>query len=447
MTALACMLLLGACRRSPPPNIIVYVVDTLRADAIASYGNPAVRTPSFDRLAAGGTRFVQAYANASWTRASMGSLLTGEYPSTHGAVDRLDVLRGDLPRLPSLLRRRGYRTAAIIANPNIGQAFGFADGFDDFTELYQPGTAPRSILPQELIATADRVVDSAIDWLDSHGTAGPFFLFVFSIDPHAPYTPPPPYDTLYDRTYTGGIDGSLRSMFGLGIFGKVPPEREIRHLRALYDGEVAFNDAHLGRLLDSLDRLDLTPRTLFVATSDHGEEFYEHGGRDHGHTLYEELIRVPLVLRWPGTIAVQPYREPVQLADLFPTLLRFAGTDPPTTAGRDLSPVLTRGGALETEAYAELDLDKHHMRALVRGKHKLITEVDKADQYFDLSTDPYETPGRTASPAPELLERLRAIEVLITKKRGARGSLAPTQLPEAARRAMEALGYLQPTPE
>jgi arylsulfatase A-like enzyme len=132
LAALGSCVALAGCHRSTPPNILLYVVDTLRFDGVHCNGNDGVQTPAMDRLAHDGVRFTRAYANASWTRASMGSLLSGEYPSTHGAVGRADGLREGIVTLPARLHALGYRTAAIIANPNIGSTFGFASGFDEF---------------------------------------------------------------------------------------------------------------------------------------------------------------------------------------------------------------------------------------------------------------------------------------------------------------------------
>jgi arylsulfatase A-like enzyme len=443
LTVVLCGAMLGlfGCRGNERPNIVLYVVDTLRADALHTYGNHAVQTPNYDRLGSGGTRFERAYANSSWTRATMGSLLTGEYPSTHGAIDRLGALRPQLPTLAQQLHQAGYRTAAIIANPNIGSAFGFAKGFDDFIELYSQLDARRPVMPGELIATADKVVERALSWLRSR-PAQPFFLMIFSIDPHAPYTPPPPYDRRYDPDYTGNIDGSLRSMFGLGVFGKVPPPREIRHLRALYDGEVAFNDFHFGRLLDGLEQGRLQDSTVVVLTSDHGEEFYEHGSRDHGPTLYEELVRVPLIVRGPG-IKSQVVDTPVQLIDLYATLSQLAGATSPPTAGRDLQRVL-RGDQLPTaDLLAELDLDDHQLDALVSGSRKLIRDrAHAAYQYFDLAADSGERQSLPGAAAGDLMPRLAALhERALQSAASPAPSVARAALPESARQALEALGY------
>ena len=448
LVGVACALLApSGCQRPSAPNILLYVVDTLRADAVGCYGNSSVHTPGIDRLAHEGTRFARAYANASWTRPSMGSLLTGEYPSTHGAIGRDDTLRLGIPTLPTRLHARAYRSAAIVANPNIGSSFGFADGFAEFIELYQPHAGHTIVLPEELNAPANRVVDEAIGWLGAH-TSTPFFLFVFSVDPHAPYTPPPPYAQMYDPDYTGTVDGTLKSISMLGMDGP-PPVREIRHLRALYDGEVAFNDSQLARLLTELDRLHLSDNTVVVFTSDHGEEFYEHGRRDHGHTLFEELVHVPLIVRWPNRIpagALQP--GAVQLVDLFPTLLHIAGASPSDGPGRDLLE-MTLGGptSVASMAFAEENLDRHELRMVVREQRKLIYDAAQPQPLtFDLSRDAGEHKPIPGVPPQDLMLAIEAIE---RKNHPPRSSaarlLAPTQLPESARRAMEALGYGEPT--
>jgi arylsulfatase A-like enzyme len=435
--------LVAGCRGTPAerPNVVLYVVDTLRADALGCYGNTAVRTPSFDRVAREGTLFRRAYATSSWTRATIGSLLTGQHPIAHGAVDRGSALRPDLPTLAEEMRAAGYRTAAIIANPNVGKVFGFARGFDDFIELFAEVGGRRAIQPAELIADASRVIDTALAWIEQHGSK-PFFLFLLAIDPHTPYTPPAPFDRLYDPDYNGSIDGSLYSLLGLGVYGKLPPEREIRHLRALYDGEVAYNDLHFGRLLDVLDRPALRQHTLTLVTSDHGEEFYEHGGRDHGHTLYEELIRVPLLVRWPGRVVAQIHDLPVQLIDLYPTVLQLIGRTQASSAGHDLGGILRGQPAPAVrDALAALDLDGHALDSVVRDSHKLIRNRRNNDElsYFDLAADPGEQQPLPRQPGLDLLPALDAV------RRGevptVRPPLDPTQLPDSVRQALEALGY------
>ena len=438
----------GCQRTPPPPNILLYVVDTLRYDAVHANGNDAVQTPAMDRIAQEGLRFARAYAAASWTRPSMGSLLTGVYPSTHGAIGRQDALRSGLPMLAAELRRLGYRTAAVYANPNIGRPFGFAEGFDDFIDLYPARYIHDQRVPRERVGTADNVVNRAITWLQAR-PATPFFLLVFSVDPHAPYEPPAPYNTQYDPDYSGPIDGSINTVLGvLGAakLGHQPAERDVRHLRALYDGEVAFNDAQLSRLLAEIDQLQLASHTVLMLTSDHGEEFYEHGYGDHGHSLYEELIHVPLFVRWPEH--VQPgrvYGDAVQLIDLYPTLLHIAGGRAPAGPGRDVFDIVLGrdGAAVASMAYAEENLDTHNLRTVILDHRKLIYDAtQQTPRSFDLQKDPGERDPSTRLPPPDLMI---AMDQITQKSRQSAGSQAhrvrSTDLPDSVRQAMEALGY------
>jgi len=430
----------------------LYVVDTLRYDAVQCDGNDTVHTPAMDRIAQEGLRFARAYAAASWTRPSMASLLTGVYPRTHGALGRTDALAAGMPRLAGELRRLGYRTAAVYANPNIGPPFGFAEGFDEFIDLYPARYIHDRSAPPERVGTADNVVNRAIAWLRAR-PAKPFFLLVFSVDPHAPYEPPAPYNTLYDRDYSGPIDGSIKNVFGLlaaAKMGQLPAARDIRHLRALYDGEVAFNDAQLSRLLGELDRLQVANSTVFLLTSDHGEEFYEHGSGDHGHSLYEELIHIPLLMRWPGHIAPgRVYGDAVQLIDLYPTLLHIAaGHTSSTGPGRDLFDLLLgRDGArVASLAYAEEHLDDHNLRTMILDHRKLIYDAARpAPLSFDLQQDAGEQHPLTPVPAPDLMQAMEEVTRKSPAMAGATHPIRRDELPASVRDAMENLGYGDPT--
>jgi len=372
----------------------------------------------------------------------MGSLLTGEYPTIHGAVGRADRLRSDIPTLASQLQTAGYRTAAIVANPNIGPAFGFERGFDEFIEMYSHVAAPRPILPSELIATAERMVDRTLEWIRQRPQK-PFFLLVFSVDPHTPYTPPAPYDRLYDPTYTGNIDGSLRGMYGLGVFGPRPPDREISHLRALYDGEVAYSDDQFSRLREVIDSSSLNRNTITILTSDHGEEFYEHGSRDHGHTLYNELLHVPLIFYGPGYFSSRTVNVPVQSADLYKTILALAGKSAGEGPGRDLTPYLRGTLDAGTEIFAELSLDKHQVDALILDTDKVIrSRFDGSLLHFDLAADPGELASLPdAGPLSRKIQDLREALDRAGASSPKASRVRRDALPEAARQALEQLGY------
>ncbi|HVM95056.1 MAG TPA: sulfatase-like hydrolase/transferase, partial [Candidatus Acidoferrales bacterium] len=256
-------------------------------------------------------------------------------------------------------------------------------------------------------------------------------------------------DKMYDPEYAGTVDGSLKSVFGVlaaAKLGTQPQARDVRHLRALYQGEVSFNDAQLARLLDEIERQQLNRSTLFVLTSDHGEEFYEHGFGDHGHSLYEELIHIPLIMHWPGTIAPAAKNdELVQLLDLSPTLSALAGAKSATASGRDFSDAL-RGRSTSSSAsriFAEEHLDEHNLRAVVVQQRKLIVDLAQHRQMsFDLEHDPGELRPLGEPLEADLTSALSDFDaVLRSIKESDVQSSRPTQLPESARQALEALGY------
>ena len=272
--ASAC-LLLSSCGdgRGPSPdskpNIVVFVTDTLRADALAVYGNSAVASPSLTKLAERGVVYERATSSSPWTRPAVASILSGLYPDVHGVQSREDALPEDIALLPELLRGAGYATAAITANPNVGSFFGFDRGFDRYIELYQRKRAGY-VRSGELVATAADAVEAALEWIA--GADRPFFLFVLTIDPHVPYAPPERFDR-YAEEYAGPVRGTNR-----WLRDKELDEAGRQRLRSLYWGEVTFNDASLASLLEGLSDFGLDESTIVVFTADHGEEFWEHGG-------------------------------------------------------------------------------------------------------------------------------------------------------------------------
>jgi len=312
-----------------PPNILLYVVDTLRADELACYGSEVVHSPHVDRMAREGLLFENAFANASWTRPSIATIFTGRHPHRHGTQGRNDVLAEELPTLAGILGWAGYQTGFLNTNPNVGTAFGFERGFDDIFDLYAR-RKPGFVWPEEMITPSDQVSRRVIDWIDA--AQAPFFIAVLTTDPHAPYTPPAHFD-LYGGDYQGDIDGSRASLRRKNL-----TEAEQRRIHSLYRAEVSFNDDSLGTLLADLDERGRLDDTLIVFTSDHGEEFWEYPARrGHGQSLTDSVLHVPLVIRLPGGTPTGRVARPVQLADLMPTLLEFAGVPvPPGVDGRSL---------------------------------------------------------------------------------------------------------------
>jgi arylsulfatase A-like enzyme len=420
---------------------LLYVADTLRADDLACYGNPLIETPHVDRLAAEGSLFENAYAQSSWTRTSMASLLTSTYPAVHGVEGRMEALAEEMRVLPEMLSEAGYTTAAITGNPNIGSAFGFRQGFDEFFELYERRDAGR-VRVGEFVTTADRVSEVAIEWIDR--ASEPFFLLVLSIDPHSPYEPPPEFDR-FGGDYQGSASGKPEFINRLDL-----SRQDKQRIRALHYGEVAFNDHAFGKLVDDLEARGLYDRTAVIFVSDHGEEFWEHGGRGHGKTLFEEVVHVPLILRLPGRVAAgERVARPVELVDVVPTVLEFS--DLPIPA--DIQGIsLLALPAAQRLIQSRLVLDGTEINAVRLGPNKLIEEARGSSKLFDLGRDP----GEKESVSEGFGEQRRALERMLVKSRQdneilrvrLRGSSAPVSVrpddlsPEVVRE-LERLGYIE----
>ncbi len=362
------------------PRVILVVVDSLRADALACYGstNP---TPHMDTLAADAVVFDRARAPAPWTLPSMASLMTGASPWVHRVNTAHSALPTGWSTLAEQLDDSGYRTGAIGRNRFLVDR-GFDQGFQHF-DLYP---RPRAEMPLAKVfpfvqkrhaarhASTEQLADRAIHWITRERHVD-FFLWLHLFDPHQPYTPPADY--LPDTPDTGRVGDAFDQLDEVRDGTFVPTPAEVERVRELYLAEVRFVDDQIGRLMDRLKSMGLYDDTLIVLTSDHGEELWEHGGYEHGHTLYEELLRVPLLVKVPGTA---PHREPApaSLEDVTPHILHACGvtTDPP--AARDLH-------------HATANLYGPPLQSVHFGPHKLIHDRDTGGHtLYDLVTDPGE---------------------------------------------------------
>ncbi len=429
-------------RSTPDRNVILVVIDTCRADHLSCHGYHRSTTPQLDSLAASGVRFAAAYSQAPWTLPSFASLLTSQYPTEHRAGGRFgDFRRFDLATrvLPEVLLERRYATAGIANVTWLEPKFRFSKGFQiyDYRATDATNTGHR---------TAETTTAAALAALDR--LPEPFFLMVHYFDPHVKYEPPAPFD----RRFTGDYDGPHGLSFGdtdqvVAIRqGKleIDPAGQ-RHLQDLYDGELAFTDAQIGVLLAALRQRDLAARTLVVVTADHGEEFWEHGGFEHGHSLYEDQIHIPLLMSAPGLLeAGRVVETPVRQIDIAPTILDLLGLE---------SPLGFRGASLRAQAdgrvsgtgsaYAEAVLWGDDLECLRLGSHKLILNLETgATELYDVAADPGETLNLAAG-APELLaelqERLESERPPAASDRPAE----PVELDDKMLERLKALGYTQ----
>jgi arylsulfatase A-like enzyme len=352
------------------PNVLIYMIDTERADHSSLYGYARETTPFLKKLAAQGLVFEDCQVQATWTKPSVASLLTSLYSFTHGIVNDYDTIPKGATTLAEQLRAAGYVTAGIVANPFAGRLSGLQRGFDYLSEW--------AVIQRYRTDAEDRGTDSAavnkiaIPWLKQHGDE-PFFLYAHTTDPHAPYRPPAEFEEKFakpeetaefDRTYKSLVDkreyggGAVVSRSGC-LRNGVNPDRFIHRAVDRYDGEILHNDWSLAQLVNTLKQLGILNNTLIVVVSDHGEEFWEHGWTAHGQSLYQELTHGVFVM-WNPKLIPTPKRvsEPVQLIDVMPTVLDLlALKTPDMVQGQSLAPFakgqpFQRRGPVITSRYA-----------------------------------------------------------------------------------------------
>jgi arylsulfatase A-like enzyme len=417
-----------------PRNVILYLVDALRADHLGCYGYGKPVSPHIDAFAREAVLFRHAVAQAPWTRPSVATILTGLLPRTHGVNRKRQALAAEAVTLAEVLRERGYRTAGFVTNGNVARAFGFAQGFDTYQLL------------QSRRHSAVDVNTQAAAWLAAQRGDAPFFLYLHTVEPHAPYNPPTPFR----QRFASGVRGD--ELTGMHVFkllseGRlVPTPALLRDLTSLYDAEIAANDAAFGALRDLLVRRGLWDDTIVVFLSDHGEELFDHGGWQHGRTLHAEMLDVPLIVRVPGAGAGRVVMRQVQHADVMPTILAALHLPPAASVqGRSFLAAVTGkeaadGGA--EEAYSWLDEFGVTASAVTTPEWRLIAARAPipATTLYDRRSDP----GERQDLAPDrpvrtgyLAARLHAAE------HPAAAALRPTDGTSNAelRRQLRALGY------
>ena len=435
----------------PPPNVLLITLDTTRRDHLSVYGYERDTSPGLARLAGEGARFDRAYAPASITAMSHATLFTGLYPIEHGVVKNGLVLGERHATLAERLRAHGFQTAAIVSSFVLDRRFGWQQGFDHYEDDFQPSEAKRKadrwyefeLSTGAFDRRADHTTDRALRWLShDRDPAHPFLLFVHYFDPHDPYQPPPPFDVRF-KPETG------------------KPPSLVETLRArdwidAYDGEIAFADAQLTRLLAGLAELGLAERTLVVVVADHGEGLMQHEQMTHGANVHEEVVRVPLLVRLPGVVAGGTVIEaPVEEVDLLPTVLDLIGAPREgPLSGRSLAPALRGKERLDPERSVYLHrrpFDRQvflgtpvdgEQFGVVRAGWKWIEGTrDGTRALYDLTGDPLEAANRAATEP----DRVRELSSLIRDWRAAHpaaAEAAPPIAPDDARR-LKALGYAE----
>jgi len=404
------------------PNIVIYLIDTLRADHLTPYGYPRPTSPHIDAFAKTGTLFEHALSSDTCTLGAIPSLLTGQSTLTHGVDLFGKSVEPNTPMIQTALSNAGYDTASFITNLNAGPAAGLHRGFNhlhDAIKTFEDVEALRTV-PLNALET----------WFGERPQQKPFFLYVHTAEPHRPYTPPSPFRERLSTDYSGDITGVFRGETG---YSTAKTEEEVAHVRALYDGEIAFADAGFQSFLSLLEQNGLTDNTLVVLTSDHGEELVDHGGWNHGHTVHRELVHVPLIVSGPG---FEPARQstPVSLLDVATTVLEAASVPVPVSfEGRSLHrpephrPLFTRSSFLPRQA------------AIRQDGFTLIQDGTGRLRLYDQTADPNEERDVSAQ-YPDRTEQMRtALSEWLTGGKN-RPSRAMT---EEERARLKALGYLE----
>jgi choline-sulfatase len=368
-----------------PRHVLIYLIDTLRADKLRAY-NPGtrVRTPGYSKHADGAALFMRGMTQENWTKPSVATLLTSLMPWEHHATSGEAVLPASVEMLPETLRARGYFTGAFVANGYVSGKFGFEQGWHTWRNYIREGRRTQ----------ARFVAADVLDWLDKRPQDDPFFLYVHTIDPHVPYIPPDDLLAEYDPDPYAGPINFVRNRQVLEHIkvGKIKPnDRDRQRLEALYDGEITYHDLHFASILNGLAKRGLLDETLVVVTADHGEELFDHGSVGHGHSVWQELLHVPLSMHVPGlTAGGVRVDEPVGLVDVVPTVLDALGLPPLEQAsGRSLLPLIE--GRTETAPRATVAGFMHGWRTVVVGDLKLVHRTHATAQVYDLGADPNET--------------------------------------------------------
>ena len=424
-----------------PDGVLLIVVDALRPDYLGVYGYERMTSPHLDKWAEQAAVFERAFTTSPWTLPSFGSMLTGELPARHAAGSRVresnwtvsSRLNDALPTLPETLAAAGFVTGAIINNPWLPRGVGLERGFDTY-DYKSPD--------EQNHRRASEVVELSLKWI-AESSESPFFFMMHILDPHMPYDAPAPVRGRFTSGMPGGFELPVVEPRKIRKRAQSIADSERQFITAAYEEEIAYVDQELGRLFTALEEVGLFERLVIVLTADHGEELFDHGDFEHGHGMYQELLRIPLLV-WGPDVLPGRHTAPVSLVDLYDTILESVGaTSTAGTAGQSLWSAVTKGEEIpERPILAEATLYGPERRAIIRWPLKLTLETGVGRRrLYNLETDP----GEQSDLAPE---EERAVEYLSNELRStmqaARQGVEAEALPldEEMLRELRSLGYV-----
>ncbi len=457
------------------PNVVLISVDTLRADALKCYGNEKTDTNNIDSVAAQGIRFQNAYSQAPWTLTSIGSFMTGLYPTVNGLNKPLLRLDSNRETIAKAFRNAGYNTVAVATNGWNKQNFGMDLGFENYnyqgdamwilsfnhslwnrmfifisTKIFKSNVMYSAYNPNEAKVVTDISIKKLEEYKDSN-----FFMWIHYLDPHDPYTPPREYQKKFSKGYKGRYMTSSGRVNGFRT-GIMLEEKDKAQIENLYLAEVEYTDREIGRIIDTLDRLNLGENTIVALIADHGEEFWEHNGVTHGHCLHWHQLHIPFILRWKGNIEPKVIEDRVALLDLKPTLLSLCGIQAgEIMQGFDLSSVIRNGDEdlklklKERDLYAEALIYFEEQKSVYDDNYKYVySEVTHKEELYDLKNDPLEKMNIIAS-EEELAQKYRdSVGEWRTVSENIAGTLpkedadSTSHLDEETLQQLRALGYI-----
>ena len=442
-------------RKPPPPNVILIIIDTVRKDHFSCYGYQRETTPRIDEFAKEAVKFENAIAPSPWTLPSIASILTGLWPHRHLAgypvkdeetgQEGLTYLSESAVSIAEVLLQQGYQTVGFFQNPFVDPAFRLNRGFELYD--YFPGDNLH-------IRRADQVIGLASRWLERYRRwKKPFFMVVHIFDPHLAYDPPSEFALPYVYEYKG----DLRIPFA-------PDEEELNKIRqgkitysskdknfiiGLYDGELSFVDHWVGEFFDYLKEKKIYDNSLIILTADHGEEFWEHNSFEHGHSLYQEVLLVPLLIRFPGgENAGLVVKEYVSLVDIAPSILAYLGIETSFPAnGRSF---ISMPGAVirpfPRPVISELNRIGPPLQCIIKEPYKLILNTQSGKiEIYNLEKDPGEKEnlfGKKLSYPPEIIDQIRATANKIQELKS-QNQLKKANLDQETLKKLKSLGYLK----
>lgn len=449
----------GTSGARPVKRVILVIVDTLRRDALGCYNPDVGYTPKLDQFARECSLFANAYSSAPWTYPSVTSILTGLSPRVHTLTDGKSALPGNVPTLAEAMKKAGYHTAAVGFNGLLTPRSRLDRGFTEYHWFPQPSVQLRNFevgLTHNLVKLcgdrkpdASGLTDVAIQWLKNNADRD-FFLWLHYFDPHMPYMPPKEFQPQNPEVRERG-DRFMETRAGrMGSTARTAEERA--WISALYDGEVAYVDTQVGRVFEALKQLNLYEDTLVLFTSDHGEELWEHGRFEHGHTLYNELIHVPMLIKLPGTPAQARVEATVSTQAIAPTLLELCAA--PAANPESMLPPFTAllknpaGSAVEQPVFSGAPIFHEPLESVVFEGMKYVRGVLSGHELlFNLAEDPEERNSladrdpASAAKGRQLLDAARAAD----ERTSAQLDIQKTDsdlLNHEDIQSLEALGYL-----